>query len=192
MKSHIHWSEEPSQWPVWVEVGKSVDEILATGYLSAEIKAHRVTALGVVLDADDAPQGRYQRIQQLCNPLFPSLPADLPREGMVADNTDGKRLGLWIMPDNKSDGDLETFLKFLVPSNQDPLWSMACSSVAQARAAGAACRERQISKSNLYTWLAWQDPPGQSPGPALTKKILDPNSTSAELFVSWFRRLYQV
>jgi hypothetical protein len=49
-----------------------------------------------------------------------------------------------------------------------------------------------MDKANLYTWLAWQDEPGQTPGHALTRKILDPSSPSALSFVKWFMALYSL
>jgi len=176
----------------WVEVGKSVDEILAHFYLTTEIKAGHVKTVGVILDADTNPVGRYQRIHQLCGAIFPTLPLQLPDTGLIVDNDDGKRFGLWLMPDNESAGDLESFLRRLVPEPQSPLWLHACDSVTTATSKGAPCRDPHIPKANLYTWLAWQDPPGQSPGSALTRKILEPQSAHAESFVRWFKGLYRV
>jgi hypothetical protein len=192
MKDHISWPEERKLWPVWVEVGDSVDQILAAGYLSTEIKASNAKTIGVMLDADVHADGRYRRIQQLCATLFPNLPERMPPAGLVVENDDKKRFGAWIMPDNTSQGDLETFLRYLVPDQQEPLWKQACDSVGAAVSTGAKCRDSHIAKANLYTWLAWQDPPGQSPGLALTRKILDPQSQYARPFVKWFRELYRL
>lgn len=192
MKNHTNWPEERSEWPVWVEVGNSVDQILEPGYLTTEIKASNAKIIGVMLDADIQAHGRYQRIQQLCATLFPDLPAHMPGGGLVIDNGDDKRFGLWLMPDNASEGALETFLRYLVPNPREALWKQACGCVMAAISAGAECRERHVPKANLYTWLAWQDPPGQSPGLALTRQILDPHSRYAEPFVSWFKQLYQL
>jgi hypothetical protein len=192
MKNHIHWPEEPRDWPVYIEVGKSVEEILAADYLSTEMKASHVTTMGVMLDADEYAIGRYQRIQQLMTGLFPTLPVTMQQGGLVIENLDGKRFGLWLMPDNESEGDLETFLKYLVPKEQDEIWNLACDSVKGARNKGAPCHDSHVPKANLYTWLAWQEPPGQSPGLALTKRILDPQSPYAGAFVAWFKDLYRI
>lgn len=191
MKFHTNWPDERREWPVFVEVGGSVDEILATGYLTAEIKARSTKQIGVMLDADASASGRYQRIQQLCGALFPNLPEQMPAGGLVVEY-DEKRLGVWLMPDNLSEGDLEIFLRCMVPSEGESLWSHACESVKSAISMGAKCRESHLSKANMYTWLAWQDPPGQSPGIALTKRILDPRSKLAEPFVKWFKELYRL
>ncbi len=192
MKSHVDWPEERSTWPVWVDVGKSADQILATGYLTTEIKARNAEIIGVMLDADFNSVGRYQRIDQLCRTLFPDLPKDMPKGGLVIENGDGKRFGLWLMPDNTSEGDLETFLRFMVPVEKEALWKQACDFVEAAIANGAECRASHIPKANLYSWLALQDPPGQSPGLALSRRILDPHAAYAQPFVSWFRQLYQI
>jgi hypothetical protein len=192
MKDHTSWPDNSKQWPVWVEVGRSVDEILAPDYLSTELKARNVKILGVMLDADINAGGRYQRIQQLTSALFPSLPGAMPVDGLIVDNDDDKRFGVWLMPDNRVVGDLESFLRYLVPDHQKPLWKLACDTVVTARASGAPCRDSHVSKADLYTWLSWQDPPGQSPGLALTKKILDPKSAYAATFVTWFKNLFHL
>jgi len=57
---------------------------------------------------------------------------------------------------------------------------------------GAACHESHVPKAELYTWMAWQEPPGQSPGLALTQRILDPQAKYAGPFVRWFRELYRL
>ena len=191
MQHHTDWPDDSKRWPVFVEMGKSVDEILAPGYLSAEIKQRRVKSVGVMLDADGHAAGRYQRVQQLCERLFPELPISLPATGLITENDD-KRFGLWIMPDNRAEGDIETFLRNLVPDEAEPLWQHACASVQGADEIGSRGRETHITKANLYTWLAWQDPPGQSPGLALTQKVLDPHSDKAQAFVAWFMDLFQL
>jgi hypothetical protein len=96
------------------------------------------------------------------------------------------------MPDNESEGCTEVFLRHLVPAQAETSWQHAVQSVIGARELGAPCRECHLPKAHLYTWLAWQDPPGQSPGIALTKKILDPTAPSAARFVTWFRLLYGI
>ena len=122
----------------------------------------------------------------------PNLPQTLPAEGLIEENASGKRLGVWIMPDNVTDGDLEIFLRHLVPEGSKPLWDHAVQSTASAKGIGAPYNDCHCHKANLYTWLAWQDEPTQRQGEALTKKILDSHAPSATLFVKWFRQLYQL
>ena len=87
---------------------------------------------------------------------------------------------------------MEVFLRYLVPEDSEAVWCHAVESVKIGRSLGAPCREVHIPKAELFTWLAWQDPPGYSPGIALTKRILDPHSPHAAAFVKWFRDLYSL
>jgi len=190
MKHHIPWPDKVSDAPVYIRQGGGVEEILEDGYITSMLKVRGVTTVGVMLDADENPEGRYTTIRQRCGTMFPAMPDRIPPAGLISENDDGKRLGVWIMPDNQSEGCLETFLKLLIPDSNEPTWTHALASVVSARQLGATCRDCHLPKANLYTWLAWQDPPGQRAGEALTRKILDPQSPGAEPFVRWFRELY--
>ena len=193
MRAHVDWPEGPASKtvaPVFIHNGNGAPEILKKEFLSVFLKNPVLRAGGIILDADTTPRGRYDSIRSLCIGLFPNLPSVIPTDGLVVENDDHKRLGIWIMPDNLSDGSLETFLKWLVPAPRDPVWTHAEQSVQAARGMGCSCRDSHVEKANLYTWLAWQDPPGQAPGVALTRKILDPQSPSAASFVAWFIKLY--
>ena len=79
-----------------------------------------------------------------------------------------------------------------MPETTKPLWDYAVECVVRAKSMGAECREVHDDKSNLYTFLAWHNPPGQNPGYAITKKVLDPLSPSAAGFIKWFKDLYQL
>ncbi len=192
MRAHVDWPNGKEDAPVWIENGGGVDKILERDYLPVVLKTRGLATLGVMLDGDNNPQGRYASFRNLCSGLFPDLPGAMPIEGLIAENADRQRVGVWVMPDNTSGGTLELFLRFLVPEHSAALWQHATASVTFARTLNAACRESHIGKANLYTWLAWQDHPGQSGGRALTQNILDPHSPNSAAFVKWFRDLYQL
>lgn len=116
MCHHVNWPNGKTAAPVFIHMGNGAEEILKDGFLSAFLKGSVVKTLGVMLDGDSKPRGRYDRIRTLCSQFFPTLPNELPKEGLVVDNvSEQKRFGLWIMPDNCSEGCLETFLRHLVP-----------------------------------------------------------------------------
>ena len=190
MEHHVRWPNEKSGWPVFVDAVGSVSEILDTTYLRTKLKESNLEVLGVMIDADDEPAARWQSFRSICAPAFSDLPMELPAGGLIARNASGLRLGFWLMPDCASTGMLETFLRHLVPDSFKPLWQHAEASFNTACALGASCRPVHADKARIHTWLAWQDPPGESPGRALTKKTLNSNSPSAMAFVSWFKKLY--
>jgi hypothetical protein len=179
-------------WPVFINIGNSADEILKQAALSARIKSAEVNILGITVDANDKFDARWSRIRSFCNGFFNAVPQQCPTEGLILQNEDGKRFGAWIMPNNQSNGMVEDFCKLLVPTVAEPIWTFARASVTEARNRGARYRDAHQEKANIHTWLAWQDPPGERMGAAITKKILDPSAPSAKVFVRWFRELYRV
>lgn len=188
-RSRLQWLEPG---PVWIDLGGGAEEILNPAYLTTLLKTRELRVTGIMFDADAWPENRYQAIRKTCSEFFPDLPRNMPTSGLIVQNQEGKRFGLWIMPDNSSNGDLELFLRYLVPQDCEPVWKFAVECVASAKAVGAPYTNLQVRKANLYTWLAWQEPPGQSPGTAITRKILDPRANAATDFIKWFRDLYEL
>lgn len=192
MEHHIPWPDKRHDPPVFVDAVGSVSEILNTTYLRTKLKESGLQALGIMIDADDDPVSRWNSFRTICLQMFPALPTELPSGGLVIENSRGSRLGFWLMPDCSSSGMLETFLRHLVPVPAEPLWQHAKASFDAARSLGAACRVVHSEKARVHTWLAWQDPPGESFGRALTRKTLDPSAPAAVAFVAWFKLLYRL
>ena len=96
------------------------------------------------------------------------------------------------MPDNKLPGMLETFLGYLLPTDNSLLWEFAESTINSAKAIGAPFTEYHREKARIYSWLAWQKPPGRQLHQAIKERILDPQHPEAQMFVNWFRKLYQL
>lgn len=192
MKHHVDWPDGMEEWPVYVEDTGGVDALFRVDYLKTKLKESGLQTLGIVIDADAEPAARWQRIQQIFRPAFPALPNDMPADGLVIDNQDGLRLGVWLMPDCASPGMLETFLKYLMPDEPtaQALWKHAQAAFAEARRQGCPCRDAHDHKAQIHTWLAWQDPPGEPLGLAVARKMLDPKAPYAASFVAWFIRLY--
>jgi hypothetical protein len=175
---------------VRIEYAGSVDELLDDAYISASLKRPGLEALGIVLDANDSFEERWQRIQQLFRPEFPSIPGTMDSGGVITKSDSGLRLGVWIMPDNRSRGMLETFLAYLVPDESEAVWQEAINASESARITGAPFKDIHTDKARIHTWLAWQDPPGRPFGEALKNKCLDPSVPQATAFAQWFITLY--
>jgi hypothetical protein len=193
MRHFIPWPRnEEDGWPIYIDIGNSADEILRHASLSTRFKSSDLTALGVIVDADDNFVGRWDSLRRFCVTFFNHVPEDFPADGLILRNDEGKGFGAWIMPDNQSRGMIETFCKLLIPTAGEPIWNFALRTTAQAKDYGAPYRDAHEEKANIHTWLSWQDPPGERMGSAITKKILDPGAESANAFVKWFRKLYGV
>jgi hypothetical protein len=160
-------------------------EIIAT-----ELKASGLRALGIIIDADESPASRWSSIRNACLKSIPTLPEVLPLKGLIHTTSEGIRFGIWMMPDNQMRGMLETFLSELLPEQQVELWQYAQETVQASKHKGAAFKDTHLDKANIYTWLAWQAPPGRQLHQAIMEKILDPRHPKSQAFVTWFKTLY--
>lgn len=145
--------------------------------------------LGIVLDADDRVDPRWR---QVCDRLHAEgiiLPRGPTPEGVAIDTGEGKRVGVWLMPDNHSPGKLDDFLASLVPVD-DPTWPHARESTVTARSLGAPLAEADLPKGVLHAWLAWQAQPGAPFGTALKSGVLCHDVPLATAFVAWFQRMF--
>jgi hypothetical protein len=191
MRKQVAWSDEAPA--VHIKDLGGVDNLLKEGNISNELGAAGLRTLGLMLDANDQLAARYRRVRDESLLRFPLFPEEPPQRPLILDNDDGKRLGLWIMPDNKNSGYLEHFLAGLVPEASRLLWDHAAESANRAKAEfQAPFSEPQIPKARFYTYLAWQKDPGRPPGYALMDEFLDPQSSETAAFVQWFRSLYEL
>ncbi len=189
----VAWSDTAADAIVLIEAFDGVERLLAPGVIETELKQSGLRALGILIDANGDCENRWNRVRTRCTQAFSDLPSVLPREGLVATNVDGLRLGVWIMPDNHSSGMIETFLSHLITSpTESAVLELAKQAMDDARDAGASWKDAHEAKALIHTWLAWQDPPGQQLHLALLQRILNPLSPKSKDFIDWFRKLYQV
>ena len=147
--------------------------------------------VGVVLDADHDLDARWEsvcyRLRRTGYDQMPSAPC--PDGTIIQPPNDSPlvKVGVWIWPDNSSQGILEDFLRVLVPA-QDPLLPHADSVVKSLPDYRFTQNERP--KAIIHTWLAWQSDPGRPYGTAITAGFLDACVPRVGLLVSWLRRLF--
>jgi hypothetical protein len=191
----ITWGEanERDRWPAEVVEFDGIENLLKPGVIEAQLKSPGLTALGILLDANSDPRGRWARVRARAEKAFPGLPAELPPDGLVTQNADGLRFGTWLMPDCSSPGMLETFLAYFVHDPTAGLWPFVVAHCADAKTIHAApYSDAHRDKALIHAWLALQDPPGQPLHAAIVQNILRPTSPHADRFIRWFRDLFQV
>jgi hypothetical protein len=188
----IPWGERGQKYVVEIKVAGGIEKLLELDRISTELADETLQRLGIILDADDVPRKRWQRVRKECLEAFPSFPDDPQPEGTIVQDAKGKKLGIWVMPDNQSLGMLETFLAYLVPNELGELWAYAQEALIEARNRGARYVDKHRDKAAIHTWLAWQDPPGCQLHHAVLQRVLDPRSSLARPFIDWFRRLYEL
>jgi hypothetical protein len=115
----INWITGKNTVMVHIEDCQGCENIINKDVIAVELKADGVEALGILLDADDHPQDRWIAIRNACrnSGMITNIPDDLPVEGLIIIADNEVRVGIWIMPDNKLPGMLETFLGYLLPTD---------------------------------------------------------------------------
>jgi hypothetical protein len=193
MEKFIPWGNERTTWPVEIISHDGIADLLEPGNIGVELKIPGLQSLGVIADADTDPKSRWNAIRNEALGEMPLLPVDLPPEGLVYQHPDGRRFGVWIMPNNVSAGMMETFLSLFIDDPTKGLWPFVENHCKDAkRIHSAPYKDAQFDKAQIHSWLAIQDPTGCQLHVAIVAKVLQPASPHADAFVNWFRNLFQV
>lgn len=177
---------------VFIDPCNGYDNLVNPDLIATWLQASGLLALGIIIDADENPEERWQSIRNASLNNIPDLPKSLPEEGLIHITAQGIRFGIWMMPDNKMRGMLETFIAYMIPTTAEELWQFSQTVTREAQAKGAAFKAVHEDKAKIYTWLAWQNPPGRQLHQAIKQKILTPQHPDAEKFVTWFKTLYEL
>ncbi|NET31784.1 MAG: hypothetical protein F6K19_07250 [Cyanothece sp. SIO1E1] len=187
----VNWGTK--QYPaVYIRDYDGYSQLINPIEISTALKASGLVALGLMLDADSNPLARWQNVRAACLKSIPDIPEELPDSGLIHETQAGIRFGIWMMPDNKMRGMLETFLAYMIPDESESLWQYAQEVVTPAKDKGAPFKDIHVDKAHIHTWLAWQDPPGEQLHTAVMAKVLNPQHPKAQIFVNWFRNLYNL
>ena len=158
MRQHISWGKNPHEWPVNVEALGGVDNVLDKPKLKVKFKESELASLGLIVDADSDFGRRWKAIQDICSALGGNPPRTCPENGLDLE-IDGKRFGVWIMPDNQSAGMIETFCRVLVPESERKLWDFAGECVQGAKKIKAPFKNNHIDKAHIHPQRALETPP---------------------------------
>jgi len=192
MDEYVVWGNKESEWVVEVRSHGGIEDLLEPANIEAAARTTGRKAVGIVVDANDHLDSRWARVRQCRLGIAADFPEDLPSGGLVHQNRDGLRIGVWIMPDNQSHGMLETFLGRLVAPAHAPLWAFARESCARSREHGAPYADAHRQKAEIHTYLAWLEPPGRSLHVSVLARALDARLSLAGPFAEWFIDLYRI
>ena len=164
--------------PESINISFSRDGHKDTGGRDSLLKGMRILvaastgrSVGFVLDSDDDATDRWRAVRKRLDGLGLSLPVRVPVGGFVGNAPKVKaRVGVWLIPDNRTSGAIEEFLQKLV-SDDDALLQHADESTQEALRLGGSFPESQRQKAVLHAWLAWQRRPGLPYGLAIRTTI---------------------
>ena len=146
-------------------------------------------AVGVLMDADDDLNDRWNQLRSRFGEESVCIPADPDPGGTVLNLEDSPRIGIWVMPDNQSSGELEDFVRGMIPSD-DPLWPQSQRYVEKIPVEHQRFRPGKLLRAQLYAWLATREIPGRM-GAAIGAGDLDAEAANSTTFVNWLRKLIE-
>lgn len=161
--------------------------------LRVQLLAKGKKAIGVVLDADDNLASRWQQVSQIMAKFGYVVPPQPDATGTIisAPYEHQAQVGIWLMPNNQTEGNLEDFIRSLIPPH-DQLQPYADDVLDRIEAAGLNKYKYKRSKAFIHTWLAWQKEPAKPLGQAITARYLDANAPYAQQLIAWIRRVFQL
>lgn len=149
--------------------------------------------VGIVMDADTDLDGRWRSLRNRLEKLgYTAVPTAPSADGTIIDPPDESllpRVGIWIMPNNQTQGILEDFLRFLVPAGSQ-LYDHVAKSIDGIPEGERRFSQLATPKALIHTWLAWQEEPGKPMGTAITAHYLDPNVDQVDVLILWLNRLF--
>lgn len=150
--------------------------------------------IGIIVDADDSPSGRFASFCQILNKTgkYDCSGLTLTEEGLVISSKDDcfPKVGLWIMPDNNTEGMLEDFAILLAGSGNSLMENAEKALEVLEKESIQKYKPVYRSKAKIHTFLAWQEAPGMPIGQAITSRVLNSDSQMATLFIRWIKTLF--
>ena len=171
-----------------IEQKGGIDNLLKV--LPVQLKGSSILTIGVLVDADVNAQSRWNALRAIMvRSGYSSIPIIPQKGGTIIQEPRLPKVGVWIMPDNKTNGMLEDFVADLVPKD-DMSFAHAKKVLGSLPDEVKKFSTIHLSKAVVHTWLAWQEDPGTPMGQALTKKYLDASAPITTDFLKWLRRLF--
>ena len=148
-------------------------------------------AIGIVVDADESLTSQWRILSESfrTHPVMRDLPNTPEVGGTVIPGQ--PRLGVWVMPDNTSSGELEDFIFKMIPQ-PDPIWPRSekyiDDIIDDIPEVDRPFPEHKSLKAKVHAWMATRSwPRPMWSGISENDLVLEANSTA---FLNWLRRLF--
>ncbi len=146
------------------------------------------TAVGVLVDADDDPDSRWVELRSRLLEEGITTPDRPSPDGTIIDIGVNPRIGIRVMPDNWSLGEIEDFVQGMIPQD-DPVWPRSERYVDDIPAEYRKFRPGKLLRAKLYAWLATREIPGRM-GAAIGADDLDAQAANSVRFMDWLWDLF--
>ncbi len=152
-----------------------------------------LTGVGFVLDGDETPREHWRQVIDRIAVAYPDMrlpPAPEPNGTIVPEDSDmgSPRIGIWVMPDNQTAGELEDFVVQMIPAG-DLVWPRSQDYIEGIPATARKFEDNKITKSQVHAWLAARRFPGLM-GVAVRDGDLNVSGPLSQTFLAWLNRLF--
>ena len=151
-----------------------------------EILAEDRVAVGILLDANDDLNARWQAVTGRLRDADVQPPDSPAPNGTIIEGS--PRVGVWLMPDNNSPGELEDFVERMIPHN-DAVWPLSQNYISSIPVADRKFAKGKTTRAKVHAWLAAREEPRKM-GQAIGVGDLDAKTVEAQHFVVWLRQLF--
>ena len=151
-----------------------------------QIKAPDLRAIGILVDANSDPKSRWQAVAHRLREAGAEPPGDPDPSGTVVEGA--PRIGVWIMPDNVSTGELEDFITAMIPDG-DAIWPLSQAYIEGIPSASRLFKPPKTLRAQVHAWLAAREDP-RPMGLAIRSGNLDVNADVSRRFTDWLRNLF--
>ena len=148
-----------------------------------------IEIVGVVVDRDTNLSSRWDAARNRLLDAGFDAPRQPDADGtIIAETEDLPRVGVWLMPDNESAGELEDFVARMIPGD-DSVWPLSQGYIDGIPVADRRFTESKTQRAKVHAWLAAREDPRRM-GQAIRAGDLDVDGELCEKFVDWLRRLF--
>ena len=179
---HI-WSRHTGAFSLSVLEKDGIENLLNS--IRNEVRVPGRYAVGIMVDADDDPGARWQAVANRLREVDIQPPNSPDPDGTIIEGT--PRVGIWLMPDNASAGELEDFISDMIPAN-DPVWPLSADYIDGIPAAHKKFSANKETRAKVHAWLAARENP-RPMGQAIRARDLEIGGALCQRFVRWLDNL---
>ncbi len=176
--------KHPDRPKVCVKNANGIERLLKA--ISPAFKTPGLTAFGILVDANSDPSSRWRKVSSKLRALDVQPPDQMERAGTIINGS--PRVGIWLMPDNESPGELEDFIKRLIPAG-DAVWPLAQKYICNIPKGDRKFTSTKAVRAQVHAWLAAREQPRKM-GTAIRTGDLSMQAPLAICFAGWLKRLF--
>ncbi len=163
---------------------ENIDKLLDS--ITLEIKRHGRLAVGILVDANDDLNARWQAVTDRLRKAKIQAPTSPNPTGTIINSK--PRVGIWLMPNNTMPGEIEDFVITMIPEG-DPVWPRSQHYIDDIPKAERKFSDGKIQRARLHAWLATRADPRKM-GSAVGACDLNINGTLCQDLIAWLTKLF--